>query len=200
MAIKTLIFDFGNVIGFFDRKVAARQLAGLADSGQEGRILEFLESDPDGFRYELGQVDCSWMINRLRNEFGIRGTDQTIRKAYSDMFAKNRAVCDLVPEFKKDKRLLLLSNTNPMHFEQLETCFQDTLSLFDALILSHQAGSRKPDKNIYELSLGKANAAPEECCLIDDLAENIRAAGKLGIRGIVYHPGIDLLQTLKNMA
>ena len=39
----------------------------------------------------------------------------------------------------------------------------------------------KPDEKIYRLLLDKYDLKPEETLFIDDIAENIEAAGKIGI-------------------
>ncbi len=44
--------------------------------------------------------------------------------------------------------------------------------LFDDVILSFQVGCRKPDVEIFQLAAQRADVAPEDCILVDDLSKN----------------------------
>ncbi len=57
----------------------------------------------------------------------------------------------------------------------------------------------KPDMEIYEYVLKELNAKSEECVFIDDKAENIEAAEKLGIHGIVFENKEQLKQDLEEL-
>jgi putative hydrolase of the HAD superfamily len=52
--------------------------------------------------------------------------------------------------------------------------------LFDDLILSCEVGARKPQRAIFELAARRADAAPRECVLVDDLEPHCAAARAAG--------------------
>ena len=52
---------------------------------------------------------------------------------------------------------------------------------FDGGIVSAYHQCVKPEEKIYRLLLDKYDLKPEETLFIDDIAENIEAAGKIGI-------------------
>ncbi|TDB95318.1 HAD family phosphatase [Actinomadura sp. 7K534] len=62
--------------------------------------------------------------------------------------------------------------------------------LFDAVVISSEVGMRKPDERIFRHALEMLGAEPAECVFIDDIEHNIRAAERLGIRGI-HHTSPD---------
>ncbi|TDC67577.1 HAD family phosphatase [Actinomadura sp. GC306] len=62
--------------------------------------------------------------------------------------------------------------------------------LFDAVVISSEVGMRKPDERIFRHALELLGAEPAECVFIDDIEHNIRAAERLGIRGI-HHTSPD---------
>ena len=99
-------------------------------------------------------------------------------------------VWDAVRELKDSAGLsiIALSNMSELVWESLQRKY-DIQSLFDDAILSFRHGVIKPDPRIFELALGEARSSPEECLLLDDSKENIRAAKSLGLRTRhVSHP------------
>lgn len=55
------------------------------------------------------------------------------------------------------------------------------------LINSSQCGILKPDPRIYMYALAVLRTEPEKCIFVDDFADNVEAAMKVGMRGIVYY-------------
>ena len=73
------------------------------------------------------------------------------------------------------------------------------LSLLLLLLNSGCALLRKPEKEIYEIAMQRANANPQECLFIDDLLENIQAAKQIGIEGIHFLSSEQLKQELVHL-
>jgi putative hydrolase of the HAD superfamily len=185
MAIKTVVFDFGNVLGFFDHGIALRQLAKLADL-PPATIRQRLFTDELEELYESGRISTSEVLALARERCGFRCSDDEFELAFADMFWPNEDLCRLVPRLKADYRLLLLSNTTDMHARQFRRQFAETLRHFDALILSHEVNFRKPQPDIYRHCLAYAGCEPAECVFIDDLPANVAAAKACGWQGLVY--------------
>jgi HAD superfamily hydrolase (TIGR01509 family) len=55
---------------------------------------------------------------------------------------------------------------------------------FDQVVISADAGLRKPDPRIYRLFLERAGVSATDCVFVDDRAENLAGAAALGIRTI----------------
>lgn len=185
MSITTIVFDFGNVLGFFDHAIVIERLARFADL-PPAIIRERLFTDELEDDYESGRISTPELIAYARKLCGFRCADAEIETAFADMFWPNEEICRLVPFLKARHRLFLLSNTNDIHARQYRRQFADTLRHFDGLVLSHEVGIRKPDARIYEHCLRLAACRPSQCVFIDDLAANIAAARARGWHGIVY--------------
>lgn len=56
--------------------------------------------------------------------------------------------------------------------------------IFRIFVSSCFVGLRKPEKEIYRLALDITQVAPEDCCFIDDRAENLDPAATLGMKTI----------------
>ena len=185
MAITTVVFDFGNVLGFFDHWRAAKQLARLTD-GSPQTICDRLFTEELEEVYESGRMSTPEPLAHARRLCGLRGSEAEIEAAFADMFWANEDVCSLVPVLKPRYRLFLLSNTNDMHCRWFRRQFAETLDYFDGLVFSHEVGVRKPLPGIYDHCLRRMECKPAECVFIDDLPRNIAAALERGWHGIVY--------------
>lgn len=185
MTIKALIFDFGNVIGFFDHRRATRRLAeqtGLPEELLFSTLLDFDLEDP----FESGLLTSAEVFDRLRTTWAIDAPDELLGGAIADIFWPNPEICDLVPQLRGKYRLLLGSNTNELHASKFLLQFADVLGHLDDLVLSFKIGARKPRAAFFEHCHRLAGCAPAECLFIDDLAANIAGAQAAGLQGIVY--------------
>jgi putative hydrolase of the HAD superfamily len=58
--------------------------------------------------------------------------------------------------------------------------------LFDASVISSEAGLRKPDPAIYELAAERIGLLPAACVFVDDLAGNLKPARALGMATVLH--------------
>src|SRR5260370_38456690 len=185
MRIKTIVFDFGRVVSFFDHRLTISRLAahaGLPAAEMHTQLFGgSLEDD-----YESGRIGTSEFLRRVRQICRLTCPDEIIAAAWADIFWPNEEVCALLPRLKPRYRLLLGSNTNELHARQFCGQFADWLRHFDALVLSHEIGVRKPRAGFFEHCLRLAEGAPGECLFIDDLVANVAGACACGWHGIVY--------------
>ncbi|MBN8866261.1 MAG: HAD family phosphatase [Solirubrobacterales bacterium] len=75
----------------------------------------------------------------------------------------------------------------------------DLEELLDHVILSGHVGVRKPSRKIYEMGAEAAGVAPEDCVMVDDLAQNISGAERLGMQGVVHLHSKDTVAVLQEM-
>jgi HAD superfamily hydrolase (TIGR01509 family) len=191
----TLVFDFGNVLGFFSHRKAAEQLAVYSPLSAADILRRYLDPRLED-DFESGRMSLADFRALVRERCRVTCDDAQLDLAIADMFTPNEDICRLIPELKRRHRLVLLSNTNELHALHFRRQFADTLAHFDALVLSHEVGLRKPCPEIYRRCQTLANVEPRQCVFIDDLPANIEAARACGWRGIVYRRGLDLRREL----
>ena len=78
----------------------------------------------------------------------------------------------------------------------MEFFFEQGYDMFDVLVFSCKEGYRKPEKEIYEITLSRLKSQPEETLFIDDREENIRGAESLGIQAILFENNEQLKEKL----
>jgi putative hydrolase of the HAD superfamily len=189
--MKTIIFDFGNVVGFFDFRRALQKLGPHTDlSIEQVRALlvgSKLEDD-----YESGRLSSDQFLDQLTSLCRFRCDKQLLAQAFADIFWPNPDVGALLPRLKSRYKLLLGSNTCELHARQFRRQFADSLRHFDGLILSYEIGARKPKAAFFEHCQGLAGCAASECVFIDDLAANVAGAQGCGLHGVLYTDIADL--------
>jgi putative hydrolase of the HAD superfamily len=196
--MKTIVFDFGNVIGFFDHRLVTNRLvpyAGISADGVHALLWDSqLEDD-----YEAGRISTREFLRRVQEAARLCCSQEELIAAYEDIFWPNPEVIDLLPRFKPRYRLLLASNTNELHARKFLAQFAEPLRLFDHLVLSHLAGARKPKAAFFEHCQCLTNCAPDECLFIDDLPANVEGAQACGWQGIRYRPCVEVHRQLMEL-
>jgi putative hydrolase of the HAD superfamily len=198
MSIATIVFDFGNVVGFFSHRQAAEQLAAFGGASAD-ELMTFLFSGELEDAYESGRNSSDAFVRYVCRRARLTCTPDEFALAYSDMFTPNDAVCSLLPRLKPRYQLLLLSNTTELHSRHFLPQFAEHLQWFDFTVLSHEVGMRKPQPGVYEHCRKLVGCRADECVFIDDVAANVEGAKACGWHGMVYRRGDDLAGQLARL-
>ncbi|HXR96311.1 MAG TPA: HAD family phosphatase [Terriglobales bacterium] len=91
----------------------------------------------------------------------------------------------LIRELRPRWRVGLLSNTNAIHHQFLRRT-RPELAEFDFQVLSFEAGSRKPDAQIFAAVEQAAECPPEEIIYFDDIEEFVLAARGRGWQAEIF--------------
>ncbi len=194
--MQTIVFDFGNVVGYFDHRRTLERLALYTDL-TAAEMEAAVYGTPLEDAYEAGQISTEDFLAEVVRRWRLRCDQGTLAAAWADIFQPNPEVCSLVPLLKPRYRLLLGSNTNDLHCRQFRRQFADVLELFDGLVMSYQIGVRKPHPGFFAHCHRQAQCPAEKCLFIDDLAANVAGAKACGWQGIVYVDFLDLQNRLR---
>jgi putative hydrolase of the HAD superfamily len=193
--MKAIVFDFGNVLGFFDYRRTTTALAPHSDLPVE-ELHRALYGGPLEHDYDAGRLSTAAFLAQAREAGRLRCSEEVLAAAWADIFWPNEEVLALLPHLKPHVRLLLGSNTNELHSRHFRRQFADALRHFDALVLSHEVGARKPEAAFFQHCQRLAGCAAAECLFIDDLAANVAGAQACGWQGLVYRDPAELRRQL----
>ena len=197
-AIRTVIFDMGNVLINFSHEKACRQIAALADRSADD-VFKVLFASGLEMQYEAGQISRTTLLQELDAGLNCQLDGGKVIDAACDIFWAKPDMESLAAGIKKSGyRMILLSNVNEDHFDYIKARYEFP-KIFDELVLSYQVGACKPDEKIYQQAVSVAKCAADECVFIDDVQENIDAAHRHGIRGITYKTTEELIKALSSM-
>ncbi|MCK5742026.1 MAG: HAD family phosphatase [Chlorobi bacterium] len=202
--IRNCIFDFGGVLYKIDPGRSVKSFIALSDRKEQFKAAE-LENilSRSGFNlYESGKISSAEFREFIRKELSVSTDDETIDRAWNLTLVEKYDFADkIIDETKSAFNLVLLSNTNEIHYEFFEPQCRDLFSKFDRCFFSHELKTRKPEAEIFEIILRTMKYEAEETMFIDDSIINIEAAAKLGLA--TYHINdknklVDLFELIRS--
>ena len=193
--IKTIVFDLGNVIALFDTNKASRNLAKYTSVPAE-RINEIFASELMD-KFERGAFSGKEFFEKVKQQYALTCTYVVFEVAWSDMFTINQPVIDLMRNLTKNYRLVMLSNTNEIHYDFVMRTFP--LDMLEYHVLSFRVGHRKPEREIYFEAMRHSRCKPAEMTYTDDIPEFAKAATKIGMHGILFQSVEQLTDDLRRL-
>ena len=80
--------------------------------------------------------------------------------------------------------------------EQAAYGFED---ICDTVVYSHEEGLMKPEPSFYLLACERLRVAPAETLFLDDVPENVRAAEKLGMQGVLFVDTVEAIAAIDRL-
>lgn len=191
--IKTVIFDLGGVIVPLDFAAGYRRLEGVC-SFPAAEIPERIRSTSLVVDFECGRVSAQEFHRQLSDVLGLTVGYGEFRDLWCAIFPPHALIpAEWIEAVRKEKRVLLLSNTNEIHFEVIRERYPH-LGHFDEYVLSYEVGAMKPAAAIYEEAIRRSGCEPEECFFTDDVMGYVEGARRSGIDAEQFL-GADKLRT-----
>ncbi|EJF65437.1 phosphatase yihX [Dichomitus squalens] len=191
---RTLILDLGDVLFTW---------SAVTTTSIPPRLLKDILNSPTWFEYERGRISQADCYARVGGEFGVppSDVDEAFRQARESL-RPNEDLLALVRELKAryagQLRVFALSNISLPDYEYVIKLPTDW-SIFDKVFPSALLGERKPDLQAYEKVVQETGIDPSTTVFVDDKVENVDAARKLGIHGIVFDKQEGVFQALRKV-
>ena len=179
------IFDFGNVLvdfktvvyltGLFPDRSLVEKMYNIVF-----KSLEWLKMDQGLLTHnEAKEILCAREPDYQLEIF------RTIDNA-NDIVSRMNETIELLPKLKASgHRLYYLSN---MHVEIRDYLLEnhEYIDMFDGGVFSCDINLIKPSPEIYRYIINKYDLIPGECVFFDDVEENVSAAEKEGMKGVLF--------------
>jgi len=196
MAIKAVIFDLGRVIVPFDfNRGYARlsPLCGIPAAEIPGRI------SPTGLvpLFESGGIGPRDFVRELSKHLNLDISYENFCEIWSSIFLPQTLIPEsMLAGIARNYRLVLLSNTNAIHFEMVRETYP-LLRHFHSYVLSHEVGAMKPLPPIYRRAIEEAGCLPEECFFTDDMPAFVEGARAQGIDAVQFESAVQIEAELR---
>ena len=178
--VKALLFDLGRVLVNVDYDMGYSRMAALAGLTLE-EVRDRLRDSRLAYAFESGLMPSSEFVSRVCELMGVSPSFEEFAEIWYSVFHEGPIIPEeFIAGLHERYRLVLLSNTNALHYEMLEQRLP-VLKHFDAYTLSYKLEAQKPAQAIYRDAIVKAGCAPGECFYTDDIAEYIDGARAAGI-------------------
>ena len=193
--IKNVVFDVGQVLVTFDPPKYMRDL------GYNDDVIEVLQKAM--FNHPLwGELDRSIYTRAELEDMFVENApeyEKEIREVFGSI-ENSAAPQPYVIEWMEDLKkrgvgLYVVSNYAEFMYEGTKHTML-FLPYMDGVMFSYMCHAIKPEKEIFENLLNKYGLKAEECVFIDDRAENIEGAEKVGLTGIQFKSYQQAKETL----
>jgi putative hydrolase of the HAD superfamily len=187
-----LLFDLGGVLVEW---AGPRELGRyLRRASTPDVILQRWIDCPHTKEFERGKLTAAEWAARFIKDWDI---DLAQDEFLSEFRGWSRRILpgarELLDQLRPHYRLAALSNSNEVHWQR-NTQELGILDLFEFAISSHQVGLCKPDPQIFEFAVERANVSSRAAIVFfDDLGVNIDAAKTAGLRAHCVR-GVDELR------
>ena len=190
--ITALISDFGGVLttplirGF----LAYQEQAGV--TVQELGATMARSAEEDGvhplYALERGEISEAEFQRRLESRLDGRFDFQHLRRLYFERLEPNREMIEFVRELRGRGLRTALCTNNVREWEPLwRSKLPELDEVFEVVVDSAFVGSRKPEREIYDITLERLGGVkPQECVFVDDIDVNCEGARELGMHPVRF--------------
>ncbi|MBR6366681.1 MAG: HAD family phosphatase [Lachnospiraceae bacterium] len=183
--IRNVIFDIGMVLAHFRYREYMQELQFTSE--QIEAVTAHMIFNPLWNEFDRAARPFSDVLNEMKAQH----PDET--DLYDRFWADPTRLCISFPDTRewllglkqRGYHLYLLSNYPEDLFQRHWKSTFTFTDLVDGKVISYAEKLTKPEAGIYQVLFDRYHLNPAESIFLDDRAENIEAAGKLGLRGIV---------------
>ena len=192
---KAIIFDLGRVLVHFDFERSYRELAGFCPH-KPSEIPKLLAPSGVVERFETGLIEPRPFVEELRTILSLSTDYENFCRVFCGIFTHLLVPDSLIEALAARYRLVLLSNTNAIHFPMLRETYP-ILRHFHHRVLSYEVKAMKPRPAIYHAAVERAGCLPGECFYTDDIPEYVEGARREGIDAVQFQSADQLEEQLR---
>jgi putative hydrolase of the HAD superfamily len=205
VSITAVISDFGGVlttplIGSF---MAFQDEMGISTEALGTAMQRISESHGEHPLYELemGRMSEADFLERMATELepdlGHRPQMHRFSEIYFEALEPNPPMIELMREVKADGHRMALLTNNVREWEPLWRGMLPVDEIFELVVDSAFVGCRKPDPEIYEITLERLGLSAPECIFIDDVEVNVEAARELGMSAVHFRENEQAIREIR---
>jgi len=198
MVHRGLLIDFGGVLttNVFASFAAFCRAEGLP----EDRVAAAFRHDPVArgllTDLELGALDARTFEPRLAAAIGVsrERAEGLARRLFAESRPDDAMLAAVAAAHAAGVRTCLVSNSWGDALVYDRERFPER---FDAWVISHEVGLRKPDPRIYALAAERVGLPPAACVFVDDLGANLKPAAALGMATVRHRTAAETIAQLE---
>jgi putative hydrolase of the HAD superfamily len=190
---RVVISDFGGVLTspLIEGFAAYQERSGISfeDLGRALQRSAERYGDHPLYVLERGEISEGEFRRRIEEELGDGVRLERFSEIYFDHLQPNRPMIDFMAELRgRGLRMALLTN-NVREWEPLwRAKLPEIDEIFELVVDSAFVGMRKPEPEIYELTLERlGDVEAPDCLFVDDLEPNCQTARSLGMTAVQFH-------------
>lgn len=203
--IEAIISDFGGVLTspLLDSFAAFQDSSGISPAAL-GKAMAALAERQGGHplaELETGRMTEQAFLQALAEELSAQ-LDREIElhgfgEQYFEHLHPNDRVIEFMRELRKRGYRMAICTNNVREWEKLWRAKLPVDEIFDVVVDSAFVGTRKPEPQIYQLTLARLGVPAEAALLVDDIELNCNAARELGMSAVVFHSSEQAIEEIE---
>jgi glucose-1-phosphatase len=127
-------------------------------------------------------------LAHVRQQLELDASDQELAEDFNQLYlgVDTGTLRTLEGLRNRGWRVIALTNTNRIHEPVWSRRFAAELEVFERIHCSHDLRARKPEPEAFRAVLEHHRLRPDQTLFVDDLADNVEAARRLGMHGIMF--------------
>ena len=193
---RAIIFDLNDVLVSDGWRIAYTKLAEKlgcksVEEMWKGPLRGWQEHWQEVYRGEADEKETYFLIASAFDE-PQRSLIMKAFHGYGEESTLNEELFEIAKELKSaGYKLGILANSPPSWYRRWHNFLKES-GIFDVLLASFEIGAIKPERKAFQAVVNAFGANSKDCVFIDDRLENIEAAEKFGMQGILFTNAADL--------
>ncbi len=203
--VKAIISDFGGVLttpllGSF---MAFQNETGISteDLGKAMQAVAEANGEHPLFELERGEVTEAAFLEQIADGLepllGHRPHMHRFKEIYFEALDPNPPMIELMRELKAEGFRMAMLTNNVREWEPLWRSMLPVDEIFELVVDSAFVGCRKPEPQIYELTLDRVGLPAEACLFVDDIAVNCEGARAVGLSAVHFRDNAQAIAEIR---
>jgi putative hydrolase of the HAD superfamily len=203
--VKAIISDFGGVLttpllGSF---MAFQDETGIStkDLGKAMQAIAEADGEHPLFELERGEITEAAFLERIADGLepllGHRPEMHRFKEIYFEALSPNPPMIELMRALKAEGFRMAMLTNNVREWEPLWRSMLPVDEIFELVVDSAFVGYRKPESEIYELTLERVGLPAEACLFVDDIAVNCEGARASGLNAVHFRENAQAIAEIR---
>ncbi len=200
---EAIVFDFGNIFMKLDYERCFSNFSRILNTPFNWDTIPPSLMD-HLILHETGKSKNEDLILAFQQMFPSSKSEEIVEAWNSLLVGMKAHHVPFLINLRKEYKLFLLSNINPLHEEWIDAYMQRVHNIgdfkreyFDDFYYTHYIGMRKPDQEIYEFVTEEMkNKDITSFLFIDDMEKNVVAAKAAGWNAVQHDPEDDIKEKI----
>jgi putative hydrolase of the HAD superfamily len=206
--IEVVVSDFGGVLTspLVESFMAFQDRTGISTEALGKGMAAATEANGGEnplFEMERGEITEVAFIEKLTDGLepllGHRPEMHSFKEIYFEALQPNPEMIELMRELKEAGYRMAMLTNNVQEWEPLWRPMLPVDEIFETVVDSGFVGCRKPESQIYALTLERVGAAAGSCLFVDDVEVNIEAARRAGMTAVHFRDNEQAIAEIRKV-
>jgi putative hydrolase of the HAD superfamily len=205
--VRAVISDFGGVLTtpLLDSFLAFQNETGISPETLGTAMAAITDSNGGNplFELERGEITEAAFLDQLADGLGPllghRPELHRFKEIYFEALNPNLPMIELMRELRDGGYTMAMLTNNVREWEPLWRSMLPVDEIFETVVDSAFVGCRKPESQIYAITLERIGVPPPECLFVDDVQVNCEGAERAGIAAIHFRDNEQAIAEIRTI-